>query len=58
LNNFDAVFLTLFVLYWAYWITIAVIYRKRIDPFYVAFISPFTPIIMACEWLTNPAEKK
>ena len=58
LENLDTILVTLFLLYWAYWITIAIIFRKRMDPFYVAFISPFTPIILVCEWLTTPVEKK
>ena len=58
MNNFDVIILTLFILYWAYWITIALIFRKRIDPLYTAFISPFTPIVAVCEWLIIPAEKK
>ena len=58
LNSLDTAVLTVFVLYWAYWISIAIIYRKRIDPFYVAFISPFTPIVAVCEWLIIPVEKK
>ena len=58
MNNLETIFLTLFVLYWTYWVTIAVIYRKRIDPLYIVFIAPFTPIVSICEWLIIPVEKK
>ena len=58
MNNLETIFLTLFVLYWTYWVTIAVIYRKRIDPLYIVFIAPFAPIVSICEWLIIPVEKK
>ncbi|MCK5310465.1 MAG: hypothetical protein KAJ62_00050 [Desulfobacteraceae bacterium] len=58
MNNLDTILVALFLLYWAYWITIALIYRKHIDPFYVAFIAPFTPIVLICERLIIPAGKK
>jgi hypothetical protein len=58
LKNLDTILSTLFVLYWVYWIAIAFIYRKRMDPFYVAFISPFSPIVAICERLIVPPKEK